>query len=173
MKHLSSLTMLRGWVFTALVMLCHTVVLAQVFQKHYGTAFENAFSKVVKDGAFYYVLGQDEPSEGAAFRATVTRLDANGAHQWTLSMATPSAWADAVLLPGGDLMVVGYSLPLDPATRSIIGRITRNGAFAWLKSYDHPGRDLFTRVVEQAGSYYVAASENQPGATPTWENVAL
>lgn len=173
MKHLSSFAMLRGWLFTALVMLCHTVVSAQVFQKHYGTAFENTFSKVVKDGAFYYVLGQDEPSAGAAFQATVTRLDANGAHQWTLSMATPSVWADAVLLPGGDLMVVGYSLPLDPTTRSIICRITRNGAFAWLKSYDHPGRDLFTRVVEQAGSYYVAASENQPGATPTWENVAL
>ncbi len=173
MQHLSSFSTLRSWAFSALVMLSNTAIFAQVFQKHYGTAFENTFSKVVKDGTFYYVLGQDEPTDGAAFRATVTRLDANGAHQWTLSMATPSAWADALLLPGGDLMVVGYSLPFDPTTRSIIGRVTRNGAFAWLKSYDHPGRDFFNRVVEQAGSYYVAGSENQPGATSTWENMSL
>lgn len=144
---------------------------AQTFQKVYGTPLDNSFSKVIQDGAFYYVLGQDEPSNGVPHRATVSRLDANGVHQWTLSMPTPSNWADAVLLPGGDLMVVGYSLPFDASTKSIIGRVTQGGTFSWLKSYDQSGRDFFNRVVEQSGSYYVLAGEIEPGGV--LDNIAL
>ena len=31
---------------------------AQDFQRCFGTPIDNAFSKVIKDGTFYYVLGQ-------------------------------------------------------------------------------------------------------------------
>ncbi|HMQ47389.1 MAG TPA: T9SS type A sorting domain-containing protein [Saprospiraceae bacterium] len=141
------------------------------FQKHYGTSLDDSFSKVIPDGDNYYVLGAYEAVNGAPVRATVTRLDANGVHQWTLSMPTSSTWADAVLLPGGDLMVVGYSLPLDASAKSIIGRVTQDGAFSWLKSYDQPGRDFFNRVVAQAGSYYVLAGEIENGGS--LDNVTL
>ncbi len=141
------------------------------FQHFYGTGLNNHFTKVVPNSTGYYMLGGDESSVGALNRATVTRLDANGNHQWTLSMATPSNWTDAVLLPGGELMVVGHSLPFDASAKSIIGRVTQAGAFAWLKSYDHPGRDFFNRVVAQAGAYYVLAGELEPSGP--FDNVAL
>ena len=69
------------------------------FQREFGTAFDNSFSKVIKSGTDYYVLGQDQPTAGGLSRATVTRLDACGQQQWTLSLDIASTWNDAVLTP--------------------------------------------------------------------------
>ncbi|MBI5916461.1 MAG: T9SS type A sorting domain-containing protein [Bacteroidetes bacterium] len=165
--------------FTFLLLLPSTRNLAQDFQRDYGTSLDNSFSKVIQDGTNYYVLGQDEAVNGAPQRATVTRLDANGLHQWTLSLNIPSVWNDAVLTPSGDLLVVGLTLPADATAKSLIGRVTQAGAFALLRSYDVTGRDFFYRIVKHptpqnpAFPYYVLGAQFEPGGTPTTEDVTL
>ncbi len=154
---------------------------AQTFQQVYGTQLDNSFSKVIKDGASYFVLGQDESVNGSPLRATVSRIDANGIHQWTLSLDIASSWNDAVLISPGELMVVGNTLPFDPTTKSLIGRVTVTGGgnFAWLQMRDWPGRDAFIRVAKNplpqnaAFPYYVVGTQNQPGGTATTEDVVL
>ncbi|TAK37403.1 MAG: T9SS type A sorting domain-containing protein [Saprospiraceae bacterium] len=151
------------------------------FQRDYGTPFDNSFSKVIQDGTNYYVLGQDEPSEGVLQRATVTRLDANGIHQWTLSLPIASVWNDAVLIPGGDLLVVGTTTPISQPSQSLIGRVTSSGGgnFSWLKAYDWPGMEAFTHVVKNpapqnaAFPYYVLGRQRQTGAPQTTDDVVL
>lgn len=149
------------------------------FQRNFGNSLDNSFSKVIQDGSNFYVLGQNEPSIGALNRATVTRLDANGMHQWTLSLSIASVWNDAVLTPTGDLLVVGYSLPFDPTTQSLMGRITPSGSFSWVRAYNQPGRDAFWRIVRNPVSqnpafpYYVVGTQNQPSSTTTTEDVVL
>lgn len=95
---------------TFLILIFQSVGFTQIFQRNYGTPLDNSFSKVIKDGSDYYVLGQDEPNNGSLFNATVTRLNANGTEQWTLSLTIPSVWNDAVLTPSGELIVVGNTL---------------------------------------------------------------
>jgi len=124
-------------------------VLAQTFQRIYGTSLDNSFSKVIPDGSEYYVLGQDQPIVGALSRATVTRLAADGSLLWTKSLDIPSQWNDAIRVKKGDLILVGNSLPGDATAKSIMGRITPTGIFTWLKSYDDlGGRDIFLRIIE-------------------------
>ncbi len=151
-------------------------IFAQEFQRAYGTALDNSFTKVVQDAAGnFYVLGQDEAVNGALQRATVTRLDANGLHQWTLSLNFASLWHDAVLTPSGELMLVGQTLPSDPTAKGIMARVTSAGSFARLRTYDEQGRDIFTRIVRQTGTfpYYVIGAQFEPGGTPTTEDVVL
>ncbi len=181
MKILPFQMKMRALAFGAMLFLCSYQTFAQDFQRVYGTALDNSFTKVIQDGANYFVLGQEEATNGAPQRATVTRLDANGIHQWTLSLNTPSVWNDAVLISAGELMVVGNTLPFDPNSRSLVGRVTETGGgnFAWLNSYDAPGREAFLRVVKNPqpgpsnGPYYVVGTQNQPGGTPTTEDVVL
>ncbi len=147
------------------------------FQRAYGNSANNSFSKVIKNGADYYVLGQD------ALIGTVTRLDADGLHQWTLQPNIACAWNDAVLITGGggDLLVVGWTLPLDASSQSLIGRVTSTGGgnFAWLRSYGAAGRDGYFRIVENpvpedpAFPYYIAGFQYQPGGTATQEDLVL
>ncbi len=40
-------------------------LLAQRFQAIYGTQMNNTFTKVLRSGTDYYVLGSDQPSAGA------------------------------------------------------------------------------------------------------------
>ncbi|MBK8424777.1 MAG: hypothetical protein IPL27_01815 [Lewinellaceae bacterium] len=145
---------------------------AQGFQQLYGTSAENSFSKVIPHGTDYYVLGQ-----GANSRATVTRLDAAGQIQWTQSLNIASAWNDAVLTPGGDLLLAGGTLPADNTGKGLLGRISAGGTFGFLGSYDGPGRDFFTRIVHNASPqnaafpYYVLGT--QAGANLSEEDVVL
>ena len=122
---------------------------AQGFQRLYGTVLNNSFSKIIVDGANFYVLGQDEPTAGATPHATVTRLDANGIHQWTLRLDIPSVWNDAVLTLSGDLLVVGSTLPFDATSKSLMGLVTPagGGGFTWVRTYDVTGREGNTRIV--------------------------
>lgn len=150
------------------------------FQKAYGTAFDNSFSKVIKDGTNYYVLGQDESIDGSPMRATVTRLDVNGVHEWTISLNTGSIWNDAVRTPAGDLMVVGSTWPLNASNKSLIGLISPSGGgFTWVRSYDTPGMESFNRVVKNpvpqnaAFPYYILGSQNQSGASETTDDVIV
>jgi len=139
------------------------------FQRAFGTTLDESFSKVIQSGANYYVLGAGEVTNGQLPRATVTRLNALGELQWTLSMNTASQWNDAVLTPSGSLLVVGHSLPDDNTSRSIMGLVTAAGAFTWLRSYDIPGSDGFTRIVQNpipetaAFPYYVLGSQTDIG----------
>ena len=153
------------------------------FQMNYGTSLDNSFYKVIPDGTGYYVLGQNELAVGALPNATVTYLNANGTHKWTLTMDIPSVWNDAVLdAPSGDLLVVGSTLPFDPNSQSLMARVTEVGGlgtFLHLRRYDEFGRDAFNRIVENpvpdnpAFPYYVLGIQNQPGATPTTDDVVL
>lgn len=135
------------------------------FQRQYGTALDESFSKVIPSGTNYYVLGQGEITEGGSPRAIVSRLNAAGELQWTLSLNTASIWNDAVITPSGNLMVVGNSLPDDNTSRGIMGLVTSGGAFTWVRSYDLPQRDGFWRIVRNAAPqsaafpYYVLGSQ--------------
>jgi hypothetical protein len=147
------------------------------FQRQFGTNLDETFNKVIKSGTNYYVLGTAEITNGQPPRATVTRLNAAGELQWTLSVNTASQWNDAVLTPNGDLLVVGRSLPDDNTSRAIMGRVTATGSFAWLRSYDQPNRDGFDRIarnpVPQTGThpYYVLGHQLQ--ALPAVDDVFL
>ncbi|MFM9950518.1 MAG: choice-of-anchor L domain-containing protein, partial [Saprospiraceae bacterium] len=139
------------------------------FQRQFGTNLDESFSKVIRSGSNYYTLGAGEVTNGQPLRATVTRLNALGELQWTLSLNTASQWNDAVLTPSGSLLVVGHSLPDDNTSRSIMGLVTAAGAFTWLRSYDIPGSDGFTRIVQNpipenaAFPYYVLGSQTDIG----------
>jgi|GEM_PF-1039591 len=165
-----------------LALLPFTQIMSQDFQRSYGASFNNTFTKVIQDGSNYYVLGQDEPFSGATLRATVTRLDANGIHQWTLSLDIGSTWNDAVLTPTGDLMVVGSTLPFDATCKSLIGLVTPSGGggFTWVQSYDVPGREANTRIVRSpapqnpAFPYYIVGTQfDGSNGSSTWDDVIL
>lgn len=173
MKNFPNLTTLLALV---VLFLFSASLTAQEFQRVYGDALDNYFSKVIQDGSGnFYVLGQNEAVNGAPLRATVTRLDANGQHQWTLSLNFASQWQDAVLTPSGELMVVGHTLPLDPTSKGIMARVTTAGAFARLRTYDEAGRDIYKQIVRQSGAfpYYVIGAQYDGGASPTFEDVIL
>jgi len=154
---------------------------AQDFQRLYGTSLDNNFTKVIQHGSNYYVLGQDQPAIGSIPHATVTRLDANGIHQWTLSLALPSIWNDAVLTPSGDLFVVGSTLPGDATNKSIMGLVSLSGggSFTWLRTYDVPGREGPSRIVRspnpQSSSfpYYVLGSQFDANGNAIWDDAIL
>ncbi|MFM9947362.1 MAG: choice-of-anchor L domain-containing protein, partial [Saprospiraceae bacterium] len=135
------------------------------FQRQFGTNLDESFSKVIQSGTNYYVLGSGEITNGQPARATVTRLNALGELQWTLSLNVASQWNDAVLTPGGNLLVVGHSLPDDNTSRSIMGLVTAAGAFSWVRAYDQPQRDGFLRIVQNPGAqtplfpYYVLGAQ--------------
>ena len=149
------------------------------FQRNFGTSLDNSFSKVIQSGTNYYILGQDETSDGAPQRATVTRLNAAGIHQWTLGLDLASIWNDAVLTPSGDLLVVGSTLPLDANNRSIMGLVTSNGAFTWVKSYNAPGKESFNRIVRNpipsnpAFPYYILGTQNESSVGTVTKEVVL
>lgn len=160
--------------------LMNTAVFAQNFQRQYGTAFDNAFVKVVRHGTNYYVLGRDQAAAGALNRATVTRLNEAGQYQWTLSLDIASTWNDAVLTPSGSLLVVGSTLPSDASSKSLMGLITAAGAFTWVRSYDAPGRETFTRIVRNLKPqnadfpYYILGTQLDPSnGSATWDDVVL
>lgn len=182
----NSMKNLFGQMKTSVVVMAATVFVffqlqAQDFQRVYGNTLDNSFTKVIQDGANYFVLGQDEAVNGSPQSATVTRLDANGNHQWTLRVGPASVLNDGVLISPGELMVVGSTLPFDAATKSLIGRVTTTGGgnFSWLRTYDVPDRESFIRVVKNAAPqnaafpYYVLGLQNQPGASTTTEDVVL
>lgn len=164
-----------------LIIVSGNPILAQSFQRAFGTSLDNSFTKVIKDGSFYYVLGQNESVDGAPLTATVTRLDINGLHLWTLTSDVPSVFNDAVLLPGGDLLVVGWTLPFDPTNSSLIGRVTSSsgGYFTWLRRYNAPGREGLTRIVlnpmpeDSLFPYYTIGFQHQLGAGGTVDDVVL
>lgn len=138
------------------------------FQRQFGTAFDNAFSKVVPSGTNFYVVGRDQTAASAS-RATVTRLNASGQHQWTLSLGIASVWNDAVLTPSGNLLLVGSTLPADATAKSLMALVTPAGAFSWARSYDITGRETLNRIVRSpapqsaAFPYYVVGAQLQSG----------
>ncbi|MBK9335749.1 MAG: PKD domain-containing protein [Lewinellaceae bacterium] len=160
-------------------MLLGTTISAQGIQRVFGTALDNSFTKVIRSGTNYYVLGRDEPTNGALTRATVTRLNALGEHQWTLSLDIASVWNDAVLTPGGNLLVVGNTLPLDATSQSLMGLVTPAGAFSWVRSYNVPGREWFNRVVlnpmpaNSTFPYYVLGGQWDPAGNANWDDIVL
>ncbi|MBL7794708.1 MAG: HYR domain-containing protein [Saprospiraceae bacterium] len=163
--------------FILAISLLLTAPASAQFQRQFGTNLDETFNKVIKSGTNYYVLGTAEITNGQQPRATVTRLNADGELQWTLSVNTASQWNDAVLTPTGDLLVVGRSLPDDNTSRGIMGRVTSTGTFTWLRSYDQPNRDGFDRIVRnpvpQTGThpYYVLGHQLQ--ALPAVDDVFL
>lgn len=151
------------------------------FQRMFGDNLDNTFSKVIEDGSFYYVLGQDESVNGNPPNATVTRLDANGIHQWTLTLNMPSIWNDAVLTPSGDLLVVGGTLPGDATSQSLMGLVTPllGGNFTWVRSYDVPGREGNSNIVRNpvpensAFPYYVLGAQWDQTGGAIWDDIIL
>ncbi|HZV44239.1 MAG TPA: hypothetical protein VFF90_07165, partial [Saprospiraceae bacterium] len=169
--------------FSLVIIICWspTLTFSQNFQHLYGTGLDNSFSKVIKDGSNYYILGQDEFTDGTPPSATVTRLDANGVHQWTLSLNISSVWNDATLTPAGDLLVVGSTLPFDATSKSLMGLVTTagGGGFTWVRTYDVPGREGNFRIVRNpspqnpAFPYYVLGSQFDPNGNATWDDIIL
>ncbi len=155
-------------------------LLAQRFQAIYGTPLNNTFTKVLRSGTDYYVLGSDQPSAGAQNRATVTRLNAQGQLQWTLRLDIASQWNDAVVTPNGDLLVVGHTLPFDANSQSLAARVTPAGSFSWSRSYNVPGRETFHRVVRNpnpdnaAFPYYIVGTQRDfTVSNDLWDDVVL
>lgn len=138
------------------------------FQHAFGTPLDESFSKVIQSGTNYYVLGSGEIVDGQSPRATVTRLNASGQLQWTLSLNVASEWNDAVLTPSGNLLVVGNSLPNGNSSQSIMGQVTAAGAFSWVRSYESPGDETFKKIVRNplpqnaAFPYYILGSQTDP-----------
>ena len=171
----------RALTFLLIAFLPLTKTNSQDFQRLYGTSLDNNFTKVIQHGSNYYVLGQDQPTSGSTPHATVTRLDANGIHQWTLSLNIPSAWNDAVLTPTGDLLVVGNTLPGDASNNSIMGLVTTSGGgnFTWLRTYDVPGREGLARIIRNPNPqnasfpYYVIGSQFDANGPATWDDIIL
>ena len=64
------------------------------FERVFGTALDESFSKVIQSGSSYYVLGSGEITDGPPARATVSRLNATGELAWTLSLNTAAVWTD-------------------------------------------------------------------------------
>lgn len=166
---------LSAWMFSFFTVQGH----AQ-FQRQYGTALDEAFSKVIQSGTNYYVLGSGETTDGQLPRATVTRLNNQGQLQWTLSLNTASVWTDAVLTPSGSLLLVGYTLPFDASNKSLIGLVTAAGAFTFVRSYDTGGQETFTRIVRnptpQSASfpYYILGTQLDPsGGAANWDDAVL
>ena len=174
-------TVLPTTILLGLMLIPSASIFSQ-FQMNYGTQLNNSFSKVIPDGTEYFVLGQDELSPGSPSYATVTRLDAQGNWQWTLTMDIPSVWNDAVLVAPDSLLVVGSTLPFDPSAQSLMAVVAVSGGtgtFACLQRYNEQGRDAFNRIVKNpvpdnpAFPYYVLGTLNQPGTTPTTDDVVL
>ncbi len=167
------------------LLFCGSTVHAQTFQRLYGTtALRNVFTKVIPDPPYYYVLGYEEPAVGALPRATVTRLDAQGNHLWTVRLDVASQWNDAILGPEPapsprSLIVVGHTLPFNGTTRSLAGVVTPAGLFTG-RFYDmSDGRETLHRIVRNpvpdnpSFPYYIAGSEWEPGSGTTWDDVVL
>jgi len=157
-----------------------TTVFAQNFQRQYGTAFDNAFTKVVRNGTSYYVVGRNQNAAGAQSRATVTYLNANGVIQWVRTLNTFSQWNDALLTANGSLLLVGNTLPADASNKSLAGLLTAAGTFSWLNSYDAPGREAFTRITlnpapqNASFPYYILGFQYDNSSTQfTWDDVVL
>lgn len=171
MKHCQPLRTLLLSTFLFFNLVLPTKGLAQNFQRQFGTAFDNAFTKVIPIGTAFYVLGSDQSSAGAISRATVSRVDASGALLWTLSLSIASEWNDAVLTPSGGLLLVGKTLPDDNTNRSLMALVTSAGAFTWARAYEAPAREAFTRIVRNpspqsaAFPYYVLGTQQQAGST--------
>lgn len=155
---------------------------SQTFEKNYGTSSNESFTKVIKDGSDYYVLGSNEPSPGILPRATVSRVDALGVWQWTLSLDISSVWSDAVLTSNGDLLLVGYTLPFNADNQSLLARIVNTptgGFFSCLNRYNVEGREGFYRIVENpvpehpAYPYYILGGQYQPGSGAITDDVIL
>jgi hypothetical protein len=158
-----------------------TQSISQTFQRTYGTSLDNSFTKAIGDGGQYFVLGQDQPSGGSLPHATVTRLDANGNHQWTLTLDIPSVWNDAIRTPSGDLFLVGSTLPGDASSKSLMGLVTptSGGTFTWLRSYDVTGRESLTKVIRNPSPqnplfpYYAVGAQFDPNGGPIWDDIIL
>ena len=131
---------------------------AQDFQRLYGTSLDNIFTKVIQHGSNYYVLGQDQPTGGSMPHATVTRLDANGIHLWTLSLALPSVWNDAVLTPSGDLFVVGSTLPGDATNKSIMGLVSPV-SYTHLRAHETPEHLVCRLLLEKKKTTQTTTSD--------------
>ncbi len=155
------------------------VPVAAQFTRQYGTALDEAFGKVIPHGSEYYVLGSGVPAAGQTARATVSRISATGQLLWTRRLDIASQWNDAVLTPGGNLLVVGHTLPLDANSQSLMGVITPSGTFSWVRTYNVPGRESFNRVARNPAPsnagfpYYVLGFQQEPGAVTNWDDVVL
>ncbi|MCB0531738.1 MAG: HYR domain-containing protein [Saprospiraceae bacterium] len=136
---------IQVWIYAILFLFPTTTSFAQ-FQRIYGNAQENYFTKIIPDGSEFYVLGVE------AGNATVTRLGSKGQHLWTRGLTIPSGFTDAVVMPNtGDLMFVGFTLPFNISNKSILGVVTPLGIVASIVAYDTPGIEGFSRIVVNPG----------------------
>lgn len=152
------------------------------FQRHYGTALNNTFSKVIAAGSNYFVVGSNQTTSGGLARATVSYMNAQGQLQWTRTLDNASVWNDAMLTMNGNLLVVGNTLPADANNQSLMGVITPAGAFLWVRSYNVTGREGFQKVARNptpqntAFPYYVLGLEYEQNniiGSASWDNVTL
>lgn len=163
--------LLACWLFAA----ANLIAQSTNFQHLYGTGANNSFTKTLRSGTSYYVLGRD----GTLNRATVTRLDAQGQHQWTRRLDIASQWNDAIVTPNGNLLLVGNTLPFDANCQSLAAVVTAAGAFSWVRSYNVPGRETFNRVVRNPSPnngtfpYYILGTQWDPAGNANWDDVVL
>lgn len=141
--------------------------LAVEFQRLFGNGLDNRFNKVIRVGDDYYVLGTDEPNEGATPHATLSRLNFQGQTQWTIRLSVPSVWNDIALTDEGNLLLVGGTSPYDGNANSLIGLASPAGNFLWVRYYNLADREILTKVIRHpnpvnpAFPYYILGATQQ------------
>jgi len=141
------------------------------FQRLFGNSLDNRFNKVIRLNDDYYLLGTDEPTEGATPHATLTKLNPQGQLQWTIRLTVPSVWNDIIVTDEGNLLLVGGTAPYDASANSIIGVATTSGSFLWVNYYNFANRELLTKVVrhpnplDPAFPYYILGVTQQPNSS--------
>ncbi|MBK6622508.1 MAG: HYR domain-containing protein [Saprospirales bacterium] len=137
------------------------------FQRLFGNGLDNRFNKVIRVGDDYYVLGTDEPNEGATPHATLSRLNFQGQTQWTIRLSVPSVWNDIALTDEGNLLLVGGTSPYDGNANSLIGLASPSGNFLWVRYYNLADREVLTKVIRHpnpvnpAFPYYILGATQQ------------
>jgi len=169
-------------IFAILIFVCllSTAKLAAQFTRLYGASTNESFTKVIQNGTNYYCLGRWLDPATNQSKATITKMNSTGQHISTLALNIASEFTDAVLTPSGDLIVVGYTAPLNSSSQSIMGKFTTGGtgSFSFVRSYDVPGRDFFNRIAKSplGGNfpYYIVGAQNDPSnPSATWDDVVL
>lgn len=169
-------------IFTILifVLLLSAVHLDAQFTRLYGANTNESFTKVIQSGTNYYCLGRWLDPANNQSKATITKMNSTGQHISTLALNIASEFTDAVLTPLGDLMVIGYTAPLNSSSQSILGKYGTGGtgSFSFVRSYDVSGRDFFNRIARSplGGNfpYYIVGAQNDPSnPSTTWDDVIL
>lgn len=148
---------------------------ATTYTQLLGDSFDNLPNRVevYDDGLF--VAGTSNQ------HAFFSRLDLDGHLQWTIELPFNSTFSDFVRTPSGGFLLVGYTLPFDNTSSSIIAAITDGGVLAWQNTHDFSAdREALSRIMRHPNAidpnypyYLVGQVIGTPGIGSSSDNVLL